>query len=44
MRAGDEPIRKLDNKGIKLFKMYENIQKGIKQAVILMEAEKCSVI
>jgi nitrogenase molybdenum-iron protein NifN len=43
MRAGDEPIRKLDNKGIKLFKMYENIQKGIKQAVILMEAEKCSV-
>jgi nitrogenase cofactor biosynthesis protein NifB len=40
MRAGDEPIKKLEDRGIKLFKMYENIQKGISQAMKLIEEVK----
>lgn len=38
MRAGTEPIRKLEANGIKLFQMYEGINKGIEKAVLELKA------
>jgi nitrogenase cofactor biosynthesis protein NifB len=38
MRAGTEPIKKLEANGIKLFQMYEGINKGIEKAVLELKA------
>lgn len=38
LRVGFEPIRNLENHGIKIFQMYEGINKGIEKAVKLLEA------
>lgn len=38
LRAGFEPIKKLESHGIKIFQMYDGINKGIEKAVKLIEA------
>jgi nitrogenase molybdenum-iron protein NifN len=38
MRAGNEPVRKLEKNGIKVFQMYEGIQKGIQRVVEMLQA------
>jgi nitrogenase molybdenum-iron protein NifN len=37
MRAGDEPIRRLSEKGITLYQMYESILKGIEKTLSMLE-------
>lgn len=38
LRVGFEPVKKLESHGIKIFQMYEGINKGIEKAVKLLEA------
>lgn len=38
MRAGDEPIRKLGEKGIVIYQMYESILKGIERIIASRES------
>jgi len=38
LRVGFEPAKKLEDNGIKIFQMYEGINKGIEKAIELLEA------